>query len=114
MSIKKESGGIYVTRSAFGSAREVVSVSLLKTKLQIPTLRYPTIARPELVARLQSEQSVMVITAPIGSGKTTLLVEWALWSRDVVAWLTLDELDNDLERFLVYLMAAVEGEDQAR
>ena len=50
--------------------------------------------------------------APIGSGKTTLLVEWVQRSRDAVAWLTLDELDNNLERFLAYLMAAVQGEDR--
>ena len=100
-----------MTRSIFGSGRQVVSVPLLKTKLQIPTLRYPTMTRPHLMTRLQSEQGVVVVTAPIGSGKTTLLVDWAQWSRDAVAWLTLDELDNDLDRFLVYVLAAVEGED---
>ncbi len=101
-----------MTRSAFGSAKQEVSVSLLKTKLQIPTLRYTTIARSHLLDRLQSEQAVIVVAAPIGSGKTTLLVEWVQWSRDSVAWLTLDELDNDLERFLIYLIAAVDGEDR--
>src|SRR4051812_12349163 len=103
---------IQVSRTALESASRVARFSLLKTKLQIPTLRYPTIARPQMVARLQSEQAVMVLTAPVGSGKTTLLVEWALWSSDAVAWLTLDELDNDLERFLAYLIAAIEGEDR--
>ena len=93
------------------AASRVASFSLLKTKLQIPTLRYPTIARPHLSARLQSDQPVIVIAAPVGSGKTTLLVEWVLRSDEAVAWLTLDELDNDPNRFLAYLIAAVQGED---
>ncbi|MEO8393064.1 MAG: LuxR C-terminal-related transcriptional regulator [Chloroflexota bacterium] len=101
-----------MTRTAFGATSRVAKFSLLKTKLQIPTLRYPTIPRPQLLARLQSDQAVIVLTAPIGSGKTTLLVEWALWSSDAVAWLTLDELDNDLDRFLAYLIAAADGEDR--
>ena len=100
-----------MSRTAFGTASQPVRFALLKTKLQIPTLRYPTIARPQMVARLQGEAAVLLLTAPVGSGKTTLLVEWALWSRDQVAWVTLDELDNDLNRFLAYLIAAVQGED---
>ena len=91
---------------------QAANFSLLKTKLQIPTLRYPTIARPQLMARLQSDQAVIVLTAPIGSGKTTLLVEWAQWSSDAVAWLTLDELDNDPDRFLSLSDCGGRGEDR--
>src|SRR5215217_8704115 len=51
-----------------------------------------------------------LLSAPAGFGKTTLLNEW---SRDQaqggrsVAWVSLDEGDNDPVRFLSYLVAAL-------
>src|ERR671910_602329 len=49
-------------------------------------------------------------SAPAGFGKTTLLIEW-LKGREggdrSVAWLSLDEGDNDPVRFLSYLVAAL-------
>jgi LuxR family transcriptional regulator, maltose regulon positive regulatory protein len=51
-----------------------------------------------------------LISAPAGFGKTTLLVEW-LKGREIgdqsVAWVSLDEGDNDPVRFLSYLVAAL-------
>lgn len=49
-----------------------------------------------------------LVTAPAGYGKTTLLAQWAQASRHPVAWLSLDEEDNDAERFFRYLLAAWE------
>ncbi|MEJ2211278.1 MAG: hypothetical protein P8129_19870 [Anaerolineae bacterium] len=47
-----------------------------------------------------------LVSAPAGFGKTTLLSDW-LWHADrPVAWISLDEGDNDLRRFLAYLIAA--------
>ncbi len=46
------------------------------------------------------------MAAPPGFGKTTLLAAW-LAEADRVAWLSLDEDDNDPARFFVYAVAAL-------
>jgi len=49
-----------------------------------------------------------LISAPAGSGKTTLLSEWVTVCDRPVAWLSLDEGDNDPICFLTYLVAALQ------
>ena len=44
--------------------------------------------------------------APPGYGKTTLLAQWTARERRPVAWLTLDDLDNDPAVLLSYLAVA--------
>ena len=53
----------------------------------------------------------MLVSASAGFGKTTLVSQWlsTLTRSGVrVAWLSLDEGDNDLARFLTYLVAALQ------
>ncbi|MCC7359085.1 MAG: hypothetical protein IT317_06395, partial [Anaerolineales bacterium] len=52
-----------------------------------------------------------LIAAPAGFGKTTLLSDWLAHSQRAVAWLSLDEHDNDLARFLTYVIAALQTVD---
>ncbi len=80
---------------------------LLKTKLQIPKPNPDHLLRAALLAQLDEGHSVTVIAAPPGSGKTALLAAWIARQRHPCAWLKLDELDNDLQRFLMYLLAAM-------
>ena len=49
-----------------------------------------------------------LIAASAGFGKTTLVSEWIASSSRPVAWLSLDEGDNDPTRFLTYLVAALQ------
>jgi LuxR family maltose regulon positive regulatory protein len=49
-----------------------------------------------------------LISAPAGFGKTTLVSEWITRCGRPAAWLSLDEGDNDLTRFLSYLIAALQ------
>jgi Holliday junction resolvasome RuvABC ATP-dependent DNA helicase subunit len=49
-----------------------------------------------------------LISAPPGFGKTTLVTMWLEQQTQPAAWLSLDERDNDLARFLAYLVAALE------
>jgi len=49
-----------------------------------------------------------LISASAGFGKTTLVSEWVAGCKRPVAWLSLDEGDNDPARFLMYLVAALQ------
>jgi LuxR family transcriptional regulator, maltose regulon positive regulatory protein len=111
-----------------------MSTPILATKLYIPPPPPKVVSRPRLVERLNEgvQRKLTLISAPAGFGKTTLLSEWvasqsteyrapsteltpsestrysvlgARYSK--VAWLSLDEGDNDPARFLTYLIAAL-------
>jgi LuxR family maltose regulon positive regulatory protein len=56
---------------------------------------------------LRPGHKLTLISAPAGFGKTTLLSEWIVSVGPPVAWVSLDEGDNDPARFLAYLIAAL-------
>jgi LuxR family transcriptional regulator, maltose regulon positive regulatory protein len=106
-----------------------MSAPVLATKLYIPSPRPNAVPRPRLIARLNeglhAGRKLALISAPAGFGKTTLVSEWIAAlppvtagtapaptaspnRRGEVAWLSLDESDSDLSRFLNYLVAAVQ------
>jgi LuxR family maltose regulon positive regulatory protein len=82
---------------------------LLTTKFYVPRFRPEMVSRPRLVERLNFglHHKLTLISAPAGFGKTTLLSEWIEQCDRPVAWLSLDEADNDLTRFLGYLAGAL-------
>lgn len=106
---------------------------LLTTKLHIPAPRRERVPRPRLIEQLNDglDCKLTLISAPAGYGKTTLVSEWISDSRLMnadlgsssgrqtiinqqskitnpeFAWLSLDEGDNDLTRFLTYLATAL-------
>lgn len=90
--------------------------SILQTKLYLPPLRPSLVGRPELLHRLNRPQEgqVTVLSAPAGFGKTSLIAEWAGQKDETfpcgrpIAWLSLDEGDNDLVRFWRYVVAALQ------
>ena len=83
---------------------------LLDAKLQPPPVRPAIVARPHLLDRLSRIPPVPVVSivAPAGYGKTTLLSQWAERIPSRVAWLSLDERDNDPEILLAYTAAALD------
>jgi LuxR family maltose regulon positive regulatory protein len=98
-----------------------MSAPILATKLYIPPPRPKVVARPRLIERLNeglsSGRKLTLISAPAGFGKTTLVSEWMAspWQRPegqecgrLVAWLSLDEGDNDPARFISYLVKALQ------
>lgn len=113
-----------------------MSMPTLATKLYIPPLRHKVVRRPHLVERLNAGlaegRKLTLISASAGFGKTTLLSEWISDFRfrildfgggapaqksiqnskskiqNQVAWLSLDEGDNDPSRFLTYFVAALQ------
>ena len=72
---------------------------LIATKLRPPAIRDQIVPRERLLERLRagSDPALTLVICPAGFGKTTLLAAWyqAETARRPVAWLTLDEADND-------------------
>ena len=89
-----------------------MALSILATKLYIPPPRPNLVFRPRLILQLNEGLSQMpgitLISAPAGFGKTTLISEWVTEPERPVAWLSLDDGDNDLTRFLTYFVAALQ------
>ena len=84
--------------------------NLLQTKMYRPRLRPSLVPRPHLIEKLNRglHRKLTLISAPAGFGKTTLISEWIAGGERPFAWLSLDERDNDLARFLTYLVAALQ------
>lgn len=92
---------------------------ILVTKLFIPKARPELVSRSRLIEQLDRGlyRKLTLISAPAGFGKTTLVVDWLQSSRHGspqaesgngrVAWLSIDEGDNDLARFLTYFIASL-------
>ena len=85
---------------------------LLATKLHVPRRQRSLVARPRLSERLSrgAESALTLVSAPAGFGKTTLLAQWlaaAPADGRSVAWLSLDQRDNDPELFWTYLVGAL-------
>jgi LuxR family transcriptional regulator, maltose regulon positive regulatory protein len=90
---------------------------LLSTKFYKPPGRATLVARPHLLHRLDSGlrlgHRLGLIAAPAGYGKTTLAAAWINGQRGEtqmsapLAWLSLDDADNDPLRFFTYAMTAL-------
>ena len=89
-------------------------VAVLGTKIRIPDAGRDQVPRRRLTDRLGtgalSRPRLVLVSAPPGFGKTTILSQWLTGSSEgapAVAWLSLDEGDNDPRRFLTHLVAAL-------
>ena len=95
---------------------------LLSSKLSPPRLPTSLVERARLLRELDAvcSHSLTLVSASAGSGKTTLLSAWATASSSqqegrrrttggepAFAWLSLDALDNDTNRFWVSVIAAL-------
>ncbi|WP_342405620.1 AAA family ATPase [Brevibacillus sp. FSL K6-2834] len=82
---------------------------IIATKLHIPRSRSPLVVRSRLTHRLHEglDRALTLITAPAGYGKTTLLGEWVTTLEKPVAWVSLDQADNDRMRFWAHTIAAL-------
>jgi LuxR family transcriptional regulator, maltose regulon positive regulatory protein len=85
-------------------------MALLQTKLYRPRMRNDLISRDRLLERLNAGLSgnVTLISAPAGFGKTTLLAQWVQSINRPMAWLSLDEHDNEPRVFVRSLTAALQ------
>jgi LuxR family maltose regulon positive regulatory protein len=96
--------------------QQATATPLLTTKFYVPPFRPETVSRPRLVEQVNAGlfRKLTLISAPAGFGKTTLLSEWVRSCERPVAWLSLDEGDNDLARFMTYLVGALPRIEAAR
>src|SRR5829696_7665380 len=95
----------------------MVSTPVLATKLFAPARRSQLVARPMLGERLDTTldagHRLTLVSAPAGFGKSTLLSDWLTdlnqrQKNTRVGWLSLDDGDNDLTRFMAHLLAALQ------
>jgi len=82
----------------------------LQTKLYTPPIRPELVSRPRLIERLNAglDRKLILISAPAGFGKTTLVSEWVRDCDRPIAWLSLDEGDNDFAQFVTHFIAALQ------
>lgn len=93
-----------------------MSTPILTTKFAIPPRRQDWVLRVRLINRLDEglRRKLILVSAPAGFGKTTLIASWLhrLGDRDQnpprVAWLALEEEDNDPIRFFSHLIGALQ------
>ena len=85
---------------------------LLETKLYAPPPHVRLVPRPRLADRLRRgvASRLTLVSAPAGFGKTTILGELAatIGAGQSVAWLSLDDGDNDPAVFWAYVVAALQ------
>ncbi len=82
------------------------------SKVNLPVRRPAIVHRERLTDHLSGsvqECRVTLISAPAGYGKTTLLLDFAQSWEQPVCWYSLDERDGELQSFLRYLCASVQG-----
>jgi LuxR family maltose regulon positive regulatory protein len=92
-----------------GNESELV-FDVLLGKLRVPEVRPGSVQRVSLIERLAREVSrrIVSVVAPAGYGKTTLLAQWAQRSGQAVAWVSVDEQDNDPKVLLACVARALD------
>jgi len=94
-------------RDAPGGVRGNV---LLSSKLHPPAGRSGSVARRDLLVRLDENvlAKLVVVAAPAGWGKTSLLRDWcSAGEASRIAWVSVDQDDNDPVRFWAHVIAAI-------
>ncbi len=88
---------------------ESLANNILTTKLEIPSSREDILDRQRLYKLLGNDnpKPLTLMSAPAGFGKTTLMASWLEQQSLPIAWLSLDEEDNDPSRFLAHVIATV-------
>ena len=88
-----------------------MTTQILTTKLYNPPLRPKSVRRTRLIERLNQglHRKLTLVAAPAGFGKTTIVSEWIAEYPYPVAWVSIDEQDNDPTRFFAYMIAALQA-----
>ncbi len=91
-----------------------MTIPLISTKFNRPVTGVNCIHRPRLLQildeSLAQNAALILVCGPAGYGKTTIVSDWlqALSTSLPFAWLTLEQSDNELTRFITYLIASLQ------
>lgn len=87
------------------------AVPTVRTKLHRPPVPSDVVCRKALHDRLDEggHKPLTLVSAPAGYGKSTLVAHWLETREGRSAWLSLDEVDDDLRTFLGYVVAALKS-----
>lgn len=98
-----------VALDAPDAAEASIHDDILTTKITVPRIRRGFVPRPDLAGRIDDASSydLCLVCSPPGFGKTTQLAAWAATTDRAVAWLALDDEDDDPVRFWRYALAAL-------
>src|SRR5690349_7095636 len=105
-------------RASARGKRSAVSGSepILAAKITTPDVPHWAVQRPRvtnLIAEGTSRCPLTVVTGPPGAGKTMALALWATAEQGPVAWVCLDQFDNQPGVFWSYVVAALRRADVA-
>jgi LuxR family maltose regulon positive regulatory protein len=86
----------------------------LATKLYLPPPRQALVDRPILLDQLKEglRRKLTLVSAPAGFGKTSLVAAWRKESEIPLAWVSLDDEDNEPARFFDYVVGALQMVDE--
>lgn len=85
---------------------------ILQSKLEMPRNNVRLIARPRLLERMSTwlDLDLAVVLGPAGYAKSTTVAQWCRQQQDMgsyIAWLSLDESDNEPAQFLSYIISSL-------
>lgn len=91
------------------------TTNLLATKFFTPVSPFQAVTRLGLLARMDAaiHRPLALVSAPAGYGKSTFVVQWLKRQAHPFAWLSLEESDNQPNRFFTYFVAALRRDDEA-
>jgi LuxR family maltose regulon positive regulatory protein len=83
---------------------------LVQAKLAVPSVRHGVVDRPRVSRALDAGRAVSLtlVAAPAGYGKTTAVRAWCARREAALAWVTLDDGDNDPVLLWRYVATAVD------
>lgn len=87
-----------------------MSTLVTRTKVILPQRRKELLSRPRLIHQLYDllDYRLILVIAPAGYGKTSLLLDFAQQVELPTCWYSIDNLDQDIQRFLEHFVAAIE------